>query len=202
MHNVRRIDVPPKPKQKATKKTKATTKTKPKTASKPKAKATKTTKAKTAKTKSKSTKSKATKTTAKPVEIDDYETLLERARSEIPPEVFDQPRFKIPHVDSFVQGSRTVVRNFKDLTDTLRRDPKHLLRYLAHELATAGEIRSPQAIFSGRFSSHMLDDLMEKYTEEFVVCPVCQRPDTEMRREDRLLMLVCSACGARTPLKG
>ncbi|MFW9935755.1 MAG: translation initiation factor IF-2 subunit beta [Candidatus Thorarchaeota archaeon] len=186
--------MPPKPKEKATKKTKATTK--------PKAKATKTTKAKTAKTKSKSTKSKATKTTAKPVEIDDYETLLERARSDIPPEVFDQPRFKIPHVDSFIQGSRTVVRNFKDLTDTLRRDPKHLLRYLAHELATAGEIRSPQAIFNGRFSSHMLDDLMEKYTEEFVVCPVCQRPDTEMRRVDRLLMLVCSACGARTPLKG
>ncbi|MFX1577821.1 MAG: translation initiation factor IF-2 subunit beta [Promethearchaeota archaeon] len=194
--------MPPKPKEKATKKTKATTKTKSKTATKPKAKATKTTKAKTAKTKSKSTKSKAAKTTAKPVDVDDYEALLERARSDIPPEVFDQPRFKIPHVDSFVQGSRTVVRNFKDLTDTLRRDPKHLLRYLAHELATAGEIRSPQAIFNGRFSSHMLDDLMEKYTEEFVVCPVCQRPDTEMRREDRLLMLVCSACGARTPLKG
>lgn len=197
--------MPSKPKEKAAKKTKATTKTKSKTAKKTKAKATKKPEgktAKTAKTKPKSTKGKATKAIAKPVEADDYEALLKRARSDVPPEVFDQPRFKIPRVDSFIQGSRTVVRNFKDLTDTLRRDPKHLLRYLAHELATAGEIRSPQAIFNGRFSSHMLEDLMEKYTEEFVVCPVCQRPDTEMRREDRLLMLVCSACGARTPLKG
>ncbi len=161
-----------------------------------------------AKTPSKSKPSKTPKpadkpkTVSKTVKADDYEALLKRARDQIPPEVFDQPRFKVPKVDSFIQGSRTVVRNFKDLTDTLRRDPKHLVRYLNHELATAGEIRSPQAIFNGRFSSRALDELIEKYTVEFVVCPVCQRPDTEIRREGRLLMLVCSACGGRTPLKG
>lgn len=187
-------------KSKATSKTKKASpkKTKPSTKSTTKAK---TTKAKTTKPKTKP-KPKTTKITSKTLKADDYESLLQRARDEIPPEVFDQPRFSIPKVDSFIQGSRTVVRNFKDLTDTLRRDPKHLLRYLSHELATAGEIRSPQAIFNGRFSSSALDELMEKYTEEFVVCPICQRPDTEIRREDKLLMLVCSACGGRTPLKG
>ncbi len=190
-------------------KTKSTSKKKP-TSSKKKTRAKTTTKKKTTKktttkaktTKKTTTKAKTTKTSSKALKADDYEALLQRARDEIPPEVFDQPRFSIPRVNSFIQGSRTVVRNFKDLTDTLRRDPKHLLRYLAHELATAGEIRSPQAFFNGRFSSNALDDLMEKYTEEFVVCPICQRPDTEIRREDRLLMLVCSACGGRTPLKG
>lgn len=170
-------------KAKTTKKAKAT---KPKTTSKPKA----------ARVKPKP------KAKAKSVSMDDYEALLKRARDQIPPEVFDQPRFSVPKVDSFIQGSRTVVRNFKDLTDTLRRDPKHLLRYLSHELATAGEIRSPQAFFNGRFGSNVLNELLQKYTEEFVVCPICQRPDTEMRREDRLLVLVCSACGGRTPLKG
>ncbi|MDO8056661.1 MAG: translation initiation factor IF-2 subunit beta, partial [Candidatus Hermodarchaeota archaeon] len=116
--------------------------------------------------------------------------------------VFDQPRFQVPEVDSFIQGTRTVIRNFKELTDTLRRDPKHLVRFLAHELATAGEVSGTQAFFNGRFTSRALADLVAKYTDEFVVCPVCHRPDTEMRRDDRLLMLVCSACGARTPLKG
>jgi translation initiation factor 2 subunit 2 len=174
----------PSPKKKKTKTTKTKKKAKPKTTSKRK------------------TTSAKQKTTSKAVSMDDYEALLKRARDQIPPEVFDQPRFRVPRVDSFIQGSRTVVRNFKDLTDTLRRNPKHLLRYLSHELATAGELRSPQAIFNGRFYPRMLDELMEKYTEEYVVCPVCQRPDTEMRREDRLLVLVCSACGGRTPLKG
>ncbi|MFX1563957.1 MAG: translation initiation factor IF-2 subunit beta [Promethearchaeota archaeon] len=131
----------------------------------------------------------------------DYETLLQRARKQIPPEVFEQPRFKIPKVDSFVQGSRTVIRNFKDITDALRRDPHHLLRYLAHELATAGEVRGSQAIFNGRFITRVLEELVERYTTEFVLCPICNRPDTEIKREERLSMLVCSACGGRTPLK-
>ncbi|MFX1510850.1 MAG: translation initiation factor IF-2 subunit beta [Promethearchaeota archaeon] len=205
--------MPPKKSEKSTKSgkpkapAKATSakKSSPKTSSKSTGKAKTPSKTKTKTKTSKTPKPKVAdkpKTSSKAVKADDYEALLTRARNQIPPEVFDQPRFKVPKVDSFIQGSRTVVRNFKDLTDTLRRDPKHLLRYLNHELATAGEIRSPQAIFNGRFSSRVLDELIEKYTEEYVVCPVCQRPDTEMRREDRLLMLVCSACGGRTPLKG
>ena len=188
-------------KAKSTPSTKAKAKASSKTSSKAKAKTKTPTKAKTTKPTT-STKPTLAKPASKSLGADDYEALLQRARGEIPPEVFDQPRFRIPRVDSFIQGSRTVVRNFKDLTDTLRRDPKHLLRYLSHELATAGEIRSPQAIFNGRFTSNVLDELMAKYTEEFVVCPICQRPDTEMRRVNRLLMLVCSACGGRTPLKG
>lgn len=182
----------PKTAKKAKSTTKATTKAKPKT--KPSAKAPSKPKPKKPKTKP--------KTTAKSPKSFDYEALLIRAREQIPPEVFEQPRFQVPRVDSFIQGSRTVIRNFKDIIDTLRRDPKHLIRYLAHELATAGELSGTQAIFNGRFNSRSVEDLIAKYTEEFVVCPVCHRPDTEIRREDRLLMLVCSACGGRTPLKG
>jgi len=182
------------PSKPAAKAKKTPTKAKPKTA--PKTKPTpKTTPAKSAAT-------PATKVAAKPKGALDYDALLQRAREQIPPEVFDQPRFQVPEVDSFIQGTRTVIRNFKEITDTLRRDSKHLVRFLAHELATAGEISGTQAFFNGRFPSRALEDLVAKYTDEFVVCPVCHRPDTEMRREDRLLVLVCSACGGRTPLKG
>ena len=132
----------------------------------------------------------------------DYESLLQRARGQIPPEVFEQPRFSIPQANTFIQGQRTVIRNFKDIVDTLRREPTHLIRYLSHELATAGEISGRQAIFNGRFDMEAINDLIVKYTQVYVLCPVCNRPDTEIKREDRLLQLVCSACGGRTPLKG
>jgi translation initiation factor 2 subunit 2 len=185
-------------KKSSTTKKSAATKAKPKkpTKSKPK-----TSKKPTTKPKAKTPKA-TPKAATKVIKASDYDALLKRAREQIPPEVFEQPRFRVPEVDSFIQGTRTVVRNYKDITDTLRRDPKHLLRYLAHELATAGELRDPQAFFNGRFTSRVITDLIVKYTEEFVVCPVCHRPDTEIRREDRLLILVCSACGGRTPLKG
>lgn len=184
----------------STKSSKKTTKAKG-TSTKAKSKKKATAKTPT-KPKTKITKVKSKAKTRKASKTLDYEALLKRAREEIPPEVFDQPRFMIPKVDSFTQGTRTVIRNFKDLSDTLRRDTKHLLRYLAHELATAGELRGRQAFFNGRFNSRTLDELVGKYTHEYVVCPVCHRPDTKMRREDRLLVLVCSACGGRTPLKG
>lgn len=192
-------------------KAKSPAKTKPESTAKPKAKPTPKSKAKpktTAKPKTPSKtkptpKAKEPKTTpkSKPVKTSDYLTLLHRAREQIPPEVFEQPRFQIPKMDSFIQGTRTVVKNFKDITDILRRDTRHLLRFLSHELATAGELSGRQAIFNGRFTVRALNELVEKYTREYVLCPICNRPDTEMKREDRLLVLVCSACGGRTPLK-
>ncbi|MFX1245656.1 MAG: translation initiation factor IF-2 subunit beta [Promethearchaeota archaeon] len=194
--------------EKATPKAKAPAKKKPASAkAQPRAKKATQPKTPASKAKPKATpkKTAATSKAKAPAKVSstlDYDALLHRAREQIPPEVFDQPRFQVPEVDSFIQGTRTVIRNFKDLTDTLRRDPKHLIRFLSHELATAGEVSGTQAFFNGRFTSRALEELVAKYTEEFVVCPICHRPDTEMRREDRLLMLVCSACGGRKPLKG
>ena len=155
----------------------------------------------TTKPKAKPKKPKTPRTKKAP-KLTEYEALLKRAREQIPPEVFEQPRFQIPRVDSFTQGTRTVIRNFKDIIDTLRREPTHLLRYLSHELATASEIRGRQAIFNGRFGSSALNELIGKYTHEYVLCPICNRPDTEIKRDERLLVLHCSACGGRTPLKG
>lgn len=176
-------------KQKTTKKSKVKTSSKRKPKAKPKKTAKKTTAAKSAPSKAKSTKALS------------YEELLQRAREPVPREVFEHPRFTVPKVKTFVQGARTVVRNFKDIADTLRRDTKHILRFLSHELATAGEISGRRAIFNGRFDRKTIEDLVERYTQGYVLCPVCNRPDTEIRREGPLTELVCSACGARTPLK-
>jgi len=152
------------------------------------------------KTKTKRRKRKET-VTGGTVSSYDYRVLLKRAREQIPREVFEHRRFQVPRADTFIQGTRTVIRNFKDIVDTLRREPQHLLRYLARELATAGEIRGRQAIFNGRFGASAINELIKRYTNQYVVCPVCNRPDTEIKREGRLLLLVCTACGARTPLK-
>jgi len=151
--------------------------------------------------KTRTTRKRKTAATDTSVKSYDYRTLLKRAREQIPREVFEHRRFQVPRADTFIQGTRTVIRNFKDIVDTLRREPQHLLRYLARELATAGEIRGRQAIFNGRFSASSINELIKRYTNQYVVCPVCNRPDTEIRREERLLLLVCTACGARTPLK-
>ncbi len=46
--------------------------------------------------------------------MDKYEDLLERAIDQLPPEVFEHKRFKIPKAYSDIQGNRTFIKNFKE----------------------------------------------------------------------------------------
>ena len=66
--------------------------------------------------------------------MDKYEDLLERAIDQLPPEVFEHKRFKIPKAYSDIQGNRTFIKNFKEVSEGLNRDPQHLLKFLMREL--------------------------------------------------------------------
>ena len=130
-----------------------------------------------------------------------YKEMLKRARSVLPSTVFEHSRFTIPKVDSFTEGNRTFIRNFREISETLDRPSKHILKFLLRELATAGSLGDTQAIFQGRFARNTLDELIGRYTKLYVICPECQKPDTTIKKEDRYHFLVCKACGARASLK-
>ena len=130
-----------------------------------------------------------------------YRELLKRAQSQLPPEVFQQKRFEIPKVRCGTIGMRTYIVNYKEIADALNRDPQHFLRYLSHEMATSGTLDGARAIFQGKFRNDSLDRLVQHYAEEFVVCPICKRPDTKLVKERRVSFLVCEACGARSAIK-
>ncbi len=131
----------------------------------------------------------------------DYEKMLEEAYSQLPLEVFEHKRYEIPKPNCTVYGSRTVLHNFKDVCDALNRDQLHVLRYLSKEMATAGTIDGSRAIFQGRFDAENCERLIERYVKEFVMCPVCKRPDTKIVKERRLYFLICEACGARSSIR-
>jgi translation initiation factor 2 subunit 2 len=130
-----------------------------------------------------------------------YHELLARAHSQLPREVFAHKRFEIPRVKSGTIGMRTYIVNFKEIADALRRDSLHLLRYLSREMATAGSLDAARAIFQGKFKSDTLESLIQHYAQDFVVCPVCKRPDTKIVKEKRFTFMVCEACGARSSVK-
>lgn len=133
--------------------------------------------------------------------MEEYERLLDRARSQVPPEVFESKRFDIPRVMIFVEGNRTIIKNYKDITLALNRDPQHLLKYLMRELATSGVIEGQRAVFQGKFTSKSLDDLISRYTKTYVLCSECGKPDTHIEKQDRFQFLVCEACGAKASIK-
>jgi len=69
-----------------------------------------------------------------------YEQLLKRAREQLPQSVFEKERFEIPKVRGHLEGNKTVISNFQQIANTLRRPTEHLLKYVLRELATPGEI--------------------------------------------------------------
>lgn len=131
----------------------------------------------------------------------DYEKMLEEAYSQLPQQAFKHERLEVPRLACTVIGSRTFIHNFEEISDALRRNSLHLLRFLSKEMATAGTIEGSRAIFQGKFGHDTLERLIKRYIDEFVTCPVCKRPDTKIVKEKRLLFLLCEACGARSPVK-
>ncbi len=133
---------------------------------------------------------------------EDYEQLLDRALEQVPKAVFESARFQIPEADAVTAGNRTVLRNFRTIATTLNRDPDHLAKYLLKELGAAGEVKGAQASFQGKFSKDTVNERIKRYAEEFVLCRECGKPDTKLERRERVYILRCEACGARTSVRG
>ncbi len=126
----------------------------------------------------------------------DYEKLLDKAYSKVK-KVETSERFEIPKVDSFVEGSKTVVSNLQQTASFLRRDLDHFIKFLSKELATQIIIKGDKAIFNRKLMPGQINDKIQDYVEEFVLCHECKKPDTELLKEKGFLFLHCLACGAK-----
>jgi translation initiation factor 2 subunit 2 len=130
-----------------------------------------------------------------------YEELLKRACEQMPEVSLKRERLEMPRLLITTIGMRTIISNFKEVADTLNRDPQHILKFLTREMATAATYHDSRAIFQGRFQRDSFERLLQRYMESFVICPVCKRPDTKIVKEKRLSFLVCNACGAKSSVK-
>jgi len=131
-----------------------------------------------------------------------YLKLLDKAIAQFPPERGRGERFEMPKPVSSISGNRTTLHNSKEICDRLKRDKNHLLKYLAGELATSGTIDRDHIIFQGKFDNRAIEQLIERYVKEFVLCPICHQPDTKITRKKRIYFLVCEACGASSSIRG
>jgi translation initiation factor 2 subunit 2 len=130
-----------------------------------------------------------------------YETLLKKARKELPQAVFEKARFEIPKAKGHIQGNRTVISNFHQIADILNRPVQHLLKYILKELATPGNLKRSAVILGTKIAASRVNEKIKKYAEEFVLCPECGKSDTKLEKEGDFLFMKCTACGAKKPVK-
>jgi translation initiation factor 2 subunit 2 len=131
---------------------------------------------------------------------DSYDAMLERARSRLPTVQVGTERFNVPEPDVMTDGKNTVIRNFQPIAEVLRREPAHLIGYLARELGCPGVLDLPRGVLKSRIPKETLQKRIAEYTEKYVICSECKRPDTHLKRDGRLTLLICEACGAQRPV--
>jgi translation initiation factor 2 subunit 2 len=133
-------------------------------------------------------------------DVFDYEILLERAKKQLPQKLESHDRFQVPEPDVMIEGKTTVIRNFSEIADTLRREPDHIMGFLLRELGTAGTIEGQRVVFKGKVATTQIADRIKNYVDEYVLCSECNRPDTKIVKDGRVLILTCETCGAHRPV--
>lgn len=129
--------------------------------------------------------------------MENYEKLLDEAYEKVKPITSNGERFEIPKAEGMVEGNKTIITNFKQICDVLRRKCEHLAKFLQRELAAPGKIEGERLILVKKVPSSRINEKIKEYVEEFVLCKECKKPDTELIKQDEFLFLHCLACGAK-----
>ena len=130
-----------------------------------------------------------------------YETLLDRARKNIPEDISNRERWTIPKPQIMIEGSNTIFRNFKEVVSHMERDEDHVFQFMLNELGTSGSRDGPRARFKGRIPPKQINKRIVNYVNTYIKCNQCGAPDTHVMKEERTSLLKCQACGATRPIK-
>jgi len=130
-----------------------------------------------------------------------YEQLLDKAYKEVKVVGKGGERFEIPKVTGQVSGIKTIITNIMQIADYFRRDVMHLVKFLQKELAVYSRLDRERLVLKAKLNSAKVNEKIEKYAKEFVLCNVCGKPDTEIVSEKGVRFKHCLACGAKSPIK-
>lgn len=124
-----------------------------------------------------------------------YTELLDKAYEELPTVLHKKERFEVPEVRGRIVKTRTHITNFKDIAKHLSRDQNHMFRYLLKFVGVRGDLVDDkgEVVLHSRFQPAVLNKGVKKYFEDFVVCPHCNSPDTEL--VENASIKKCNACG-------
>lgn len=133
--------------------------------------------------------------------MEDYESLLNEAYKKVKVVQTGSDRFEIPKVQGQVQGKTTIITNISQIADYLRRPIDNLAKFLQRELATSGKLDNNSLILNTKLSSEKVNEKVQLYSKEFVLCNECKKPDTEIISEKGIKYKHCLACGAKSPVR-
>lgn len=132
--------------------------------------------------------------------METYESLLEQAYNKVKKQDNNGERFEIQKIEGHFEGKKTILTNFFQICSYIRRNPEHFQKFMLKELAVSGQREGDRLVLNMNVPSLKINQKIEQYVKEFVLCKECGKPDTELTREDRVSFIKCLACGAKHPI--
>lgn len=133
--------------------------------------------------------------------MESYEKMLDEAYDKVKVVSASSERFEIPKVAGQVEGKNTIITNIVQIATYLRRPLDQLSKFLQKELAANGKIENDRLVLNTKLSSQKVNEKVQLYAKDFVICPVCGKPDTEVIAEKGIKFKHCLACGAKSPIR-
>ncbi len=134
--------------------------------------------------------------------MQDYDKLLDDAYSNLPDKAKQhESRFEIPQLQIVMQSNKTIIKDFTQICEKIRREPRSVTKFLSRELAAPASVQANALWIYGKFNSRKVIEKFNKYVKKYVLCATCGKPDTHIIEQDKVKILVCEACGARTPIR-
>ncbi len=123
--------------------------------------------------------------------------MLKKARDELPEDMDKGERFIIPKIKGHLQGNKTIISNLGQIATTLRRPTELLVKYIEKQMATKGTVENTFVIFNTKLSAAKINERIQQFTDQFVICKECSKPDTKLSKDTGVYFVRCSACGAK-----
>lgn len=127
----------------------------------------------------------------------DYEAMLKKGFEQLPEDTTKGERFTIPKIKGHLQGNKTVISNLTQIASTIRRPTEILVKYIEKQLATKGSVENTFVIFNTKLSASKINERIQQFSDQFVICKECGKPDTKLSKDTGVYFVRCSACGAK-----
>jgi len=111
-------------------------------------------------------------------------------------------RYKMPVVYGKVEGRgngiKTVIPNIAEVALSLHRAPAEVCKFFGTEIGaqTSYSEKDDRAVVNGQHTDVQLQNMIHKYIENFVICPICRLPETDYKIKNGCIYHRCAACGA------
>ncbi|KAK3322130.1 domain found in IF2B/IF5-domain-containing protein [Apodospora peruviana] len=113
-------------------------------------------------------------------------------------------RYKMERIQTKIEGKgngiKTVVVNLSSVAQSLARPGSYLIKYFGFELGAQTNIdpADDRWIINGAHEASKLQELLDGFIKNFVLCKPCQNPETDVHINGGNITLDCKACGRIT----